>query len=272
MDLPGVSSAWEQAGTVADLSQIARTADELGFDHLTCPEHIALPPEESAHRGLTYWDPLATLSFLAAQTQCIRLTTSVLVLSYHHPLQIAKSYGTLDVLSRGRLTLGVGVGSAAMEFELLGADFDSRGEHADDAIQALRAALSTSLPEYHGSHYQFSGFVVEPHAEQRHVPIWVGGRSLRSLRRAARFGDGWMPFGLTTRQIADMLDRTETPAQFDVVLPTGCAIDPLNDPAGATARLEALRAAGATAATCSIAATSAAHYCEQLVRLRQLAG
>lgn len=274
--LPGVSSAWERTGTVADLIEIARTADTLGFDYLTCSEHIALPREESADRGVTYWDPLAVLSFLAARTDHIRLTTSVLVLGYHHPLAIAKRYGTLDVLSGGRLTLGVGVGSAAAEFDLLGADFDGRGQRADDAIQALRASLSIPQPEYRGSHYTFSGLVVEPHAIQPHVPIWVGGRTLRSLRRAVQYADGWMPFGLNTREIGEMLGCVdiETPVDsathFDIVLPTGRAIDPLNDPNGTTARLDALRDAGATAVTCSIAATSATHYCDQLVRLSQL--
>ena len=127
MQLPGVSSEWETDADIADLARIARTADELGFDHITCAEHIALPVGEGAARGLTYWDPLSTLGFLAAHTSRISLTTSVVVLGYHHPLEIAKRFGTLDRLSGGRLVLGVGVGSSAEEFELLGATFDGRG-------------------------------------------------------------------------------------------------------------------------------------------------
>lgn len=271
MQLPGVSSSWEEVAGVADLATVAHTADELGFDHLTCAEHIAVPVGDGGQRGLTYWDPLSTFGFLAAHTSRIRLTTSVIVLGYHHPLEIAKRFGTLDRLSAGRLVLGVGVGSLAEEFDLLGAAFDGRGERADDAIAAVRAALSTTRPAYHGSHYQFEGFAVQPCAVQPRVPIWVGGRTLRSLRRAVRLADGWMPFGLRTTEIASMLGKVDAPSGFDVVLPTGGALDPTADRSGSTKRLNALHAAGATAVTCSVAAESPGHYCDQLAALRELA-
>ncbi len=271
MRLPGVSSEWEANAEVADLAQIARTADELGFDHLTCAEHIAVPVGEGDQRGLTYWDPLSTFGFLAAHTSRISLTTSVVVLGYHHPLEIAKRFGTLDRLSGGRLVLGVGVGSLAEEFALLGAAFDGRGERAEDAIRALRASLSSTRPAYRGSHYEFDGFAVEPCAVQAHVPIWVGGRTLRSLRRAVRLADGWIPFGLSTTEIASMLDKVETPPGFEVVLSTGHAVDPTTDPHRIIKRLTALRDVGATAVTCSVAADSPAHYCDQLAALKDLA-
>jgi probable F420-dependent oxidoreductase len=271
MQLPGVSSEWEANAEVADLARIARTADELGFDHLTCAEHIALPVGENDQRGLTYWDPLSTLGFLAAHTSRISLATSVVVLGYHHPLEIAKRFGTLDRLSGGRLVLGVGVGSSAEEFELLGATFDGRGERADDAIRALRASLSTTRPAYHGSHYQFDGFAVEPCAVQPRVPIWVGGRTLRSLRRAVGLADGWIPFGLTTAQIESMLAGIDAPPGFEVVLSTGYSVDPIADRDRTIKRLTALRDAGATAVTASVTADSPAHYCDQLAALRELA-
>lgn len=270
MRLPGVSSEWERTAEVADLAQIARTADELGFDHLTCAEHIAVPVGEGNQRGLTYWDPLSTFGFLAAHTSRISLTTSVVVLGYHHPLEIAKRFGTLDRLSGGRLVLGVGVGSLAEEFELLGAAFDGRGERAEDAIRALRASLSTTRPAYRGSHYEFDGFAVEPCAVQEQVPIWVGGRTLRSLRRAVRLADGWIPFGLSTAEIAAMLDKVDTPPGFQIVLSTGHAVDPTADPDRIIKRLSALRDVGATAVTCSVAADSPGHYCEQLAALKDL--
>lgn len=271
MQLPGVSSEWEKVAEIADLARIAHTADELGFDHLTCAEHIAVPVDGSGERGLTYWDPLSTLGFLAAHTTRISLTTSVVVLGYHHPLEIAKRFGTLDRLSGGRLVLGVGVGSLAEEFELLGATFDGRGERADDAIAALRASLSTTRPAYHGSHYQFDGWAVEPCAVQPRVPIWVGGRTLRSLRRAARLADGWIPFGLSTAEIKAMLAGIDAPPGFEVVLSTGRAIDPIADRDRTIQRLTALRDAGATAVTASVAADSPDHYCDQLAALRELA-
>jgi probable F420-dependent oxidoreductase len=271
MQLPGVSSEWEKDAEIADLVRIAHTADELGFDHLTCAEHIAVPVDESGQRGLTYWDPLSTLGFLAAHTSRILLTTSVVVLGYHHPLDIAKRFGTLDKLSGGRLVLGVGVGSLAEEFELLGATFDGRGERADDAIRALRASLSTTRPVYQGSHYQFDGFAVQPCAVQPRVPIWVGGRTLRSLRRAVGLADGWIPFGLTTAEIEAMLAGIDAPPGFEVVLSTGRAVDPVADRDRTVKRLRALRDAGATSVTASVIADSPDHYCGQLAALRELA-
>jgi len=270
MQLPGVSSPWERSATVADLARVAHTADELGFDHLTCAEHVAVPVDEGGQRGLAYWDPLSTFGFLAAHTSRIRLTTSVIVLGYHHPLEIAKRYGTLDRISGGRLVLGVGVGSLAEEFELLGAEFDGRGERADDAIRALRAALSTTRPSYQGTHYRFDGFAVEPCAVQEKVPIWVGGRTLRSLRRAVTLADGWMPFGLSTADLQAMLARVDVPAGFETVLPAG-PLDPIADPRRATQRLTALRDVGATGVTVTVSAESADHYCDQLAALRDLA-
>lgn len=271
MQLPGVSSAWERDAGVDDLAAIARAADELGYDYLTCAEHIAVPVDAGESRGLTYWDPLSTLAFLAAHTRRIRLATSVLVLGYHHPLEIAKRFGTLDRLSGGRLVLGVGVGSLAEEFDLLGADFDDRGPRADDALAALRASLSTTRPVYRGSYYEYDDIAVEPCAVQSRVPIWVGGRTLRSLRRAVRLSDGWMPFGLNVSELADMIGRVELPGGFDLVLPTGRAVDPSADPSGTERRLVRLRDAGATVVTCTVTARSPSHYAEQLAALRDIA-
>lgn len=270
IQVPGGSSAWERDADIDDVARVAECADELGFDYLTCAEHVAVPVDGTEGRGSTYWDPLATLAFLAARTSHIRLATSVIVLGYHHPLAIAKRYGTLDRISRGRLVLGVGVGSLAAEFELLGAEWDRRGDRADDALRALRASLSTSRPVYHGEYFDYESVAVEPCALQRRVPIWVGGRSRRSLRRAVTLGDGWMPFGLQAAEIAKMLGSVQLPDDFDVVLATGRPIDPLGGPADASRRLQKLRDAGATAITCSLTAQSAAHFCDQLAALRAL--
>lgn len=265
---PAAASSWEAGAGIDDVARVAETADRLGFDYLTCSEHVAVPVGDAAVRGAVYWDPLATLGFLAARTSRIRLATSVLVLGYHHPLEIAKRYGTLDRVSGGRLILGVGVGSLQPEFDLLGAAWEDRGPRADDAIRALRASLSAAEPSYDGDFYRFDEMVVEPHAEQPHVPIWVGGRSRRSLRRAVGLADGWMPFGLRTAEIADMSATVDIPEGFDIVLPVG-PLDP-REPSGCLKRLRALRDVGATGVTCSVAADSVDHYCEQLASLRRL--
>jgi probable F420-dependent oxidoreductase len=267
---PAVRADWERGAGIAELTAIARTADRLGYHHLTCSEHVAVPTDVAVERGGTYWDPLATLGFLAAHTTTIRLATQVLVLGYHHPLEIAKRYGTLDVVSGGRLVLGLGVGSLREEFDLLGAPFDDRGARADDALAALRASLSQSRPEYHGPFYDFDGVVVEPHAVQPRVPLWIGGRTLRSLRRATTLGDGWVPFGLSLDELCALLARVDVPENFEVVLSAGAPLDPIGSPDTVARSLEKRREAGTTVVSATLASTSATQYCEQLEALRQL--
>lgn len=271
VQVPQVASAWEAAATVDDLAAIAEVADETGFDFLTCSEHVAVPQADAARRGAVYWDPLSTLGFLAARTRRIRLATAVLVLPYHHPLELAKRYGTLDRLSGSRLVLGVGIGSLREEFDLIGAPWEKRGARADDAIRALRAAMGRAEPAYEGPFYSFSEMTVLPHAERTDVPIWVGGRTEASLHRAVTLGDGWMPFGLKLSEIRALLAETAAPAGFEVVLSTGHAVDPIGDPTGTRKRLATLAAAGATVASCTISATSAAHYRDQVARLSEIA-
>ncbi|RSN61816.1 TIGR03619 family F420-dependent LLM class oxidoreductase [Actinomadura sp. WAC 06369] len=266
---PPGHAAWERTAGIDEIARIAETADRLGYHHVTCSEHVAVPAEAAEQRGGVYWDPLATFGYLAARTARIRLATQVLVLGYHHPLAIAKRYGTLDAVSGGRLTLGLGVGSLQEEFELLDAPFSGRGARADDALAALQASLSRRTPEYHGTHYDFSGFVVEPHAVQEHVPIWIGGRTARSLRRALN-ADGWVPFGIALDDLAKMLADADVPAGFEVVLAPSRPLDPVRDPGAAAAALVRLRDAGATVAGVRLVSDSPDHYREQLAALREL--
>ncbi|MGO3326145.1 TIGR03619 family F420-dependent LLM class oxidoreductase [Gordonia sp. (in: high G+C Gram-positive bacteria)] len=267
---PPGASPWERGAGIDDLAVIASAADRLGFHHLTCSEHVAVPAGAGAVRGGTYWDPLATFGFLAARTDRIAFVTQVLVLGYHHPLAIAKRYGTLDVVTGGRVVLGVGVGSLREEFELLGAEFDGRGAIADEAMSALRASLGRSTPTYSGQYFEFDDVLVEPHATRTDVPLWVGGRSMRSLRRALSLGDGWVPFGLSHETLEKMLAECHVPPDFELILQAGGILDPLGDPSACMAALEATRDAGATIATATIRADGAAHYCEQLVRLTEV--
>ncbi|WP_068181145.1 LLM class F420-dependent oxidoreductase [Mycobacterium sp. UM_CSW] len=267
--LPG-SSEWTRDASIEDLAQIAEAADRLGYHHLTCSEHIALPAAERSRRGARYWDPLATLGYLAARTRRIRLATHVLVLGYHHPLEIAKRYGTLDKVSNGRLILGVGVGSLKEEFELLGAPFDDRGPRGDDALRALRASLSVPEPAYHGEFYSFGGMVVDPCAVQERVPIWIGGRTLRSLRRAATLADGWAPFNVSPQQVREWLGRFDLPPGFEVVLPPSAPLDPINEPERTRDVLGELGAHGATIVSAIFKDASLQQYLDNLAALAEL--
>jgi probable F420-dependent oxidoreductase len=268
--LPEAHARWEETGTIHDVARIAQAADGLGYHHLTCSEHIGVPDEQARRRGARYWDPLATFGFLAARTERIRFATNVLVLPYHHPLEIAKRYGTLDLLSGGRLILGVGVGTLKEEFDLIGAPFDDRGSRGDDAMRALRASLSESVPEYHGSHYSFGGLVVDPCAVQDRVPIWVGGRTFRSLRRAVALGDGWCPFGIDAEQAAQWLARVELPEGFAVVLGPDRPFEPIENPDATADALGNLADTGTTIALARFVHHSVEHYLEQLEALADL--
>lgn len=261
MQHPGEFSPWEVDAGPDELALIAEAADSLGFHHLTCAEHTGIPASAAGVRGTVYWDPLATLSFLAARTRRIRLTTAVVVLPYHHPVALVKSYGTLDRLSGGRVILGVGVGSLTEEFELLGAPFEDRGASADRDIAKLRAAWGRPVVD---------GFAIEPHATTTDLAVWVGGRTKRSLRRAIELGNGWMPFGLSPDTIADFLAPHQLSANFDVVLAPGAALDPLGDADTVRRRLVRLRDVGATVANCSVRARSAEHFCDQLAALHAI--
>lgn len=267
--VPGAVASWEETAGIAGLATIAGAADRLGFSHLTCSEHVAVPTDVAAQRGATYWDPLATFGYLAAITHRIRLATQVLVLGYHHPLEIAKRYGTLDQVSGGRLVLGLGVGTLQEEFDLLDKPFGGRGARADDALRALRASLGSEEPSYVGTHYAFKDMVVRPAAQQERVPLWIGGSSLKSLQRGAALADGWVPFGLDLAGYRDLLDQVERPDGFDVVLPAG-HLDPIGDPGKALRRLTATAEAGATILNVTIRAESVDHYVEQLETLAAL--
>jgi probable F420-dependent oxidoreductase len=269
--LPRAHAQWEEDASFDDVIAVVGEAERLGYHHCTCSEHVAVPAPIAEVRGARYFDPLATFGALSATTRRIRFAAHVVVLGYHHPLAIAKRYGTLDLVSGGRLILGVGVGSLEEEFTLLGAPFDDRGARADDAMRALRAALSEREPSYDGEYHSFEGFLVDPCAIQEHVPMWVGGRTLRSLRRAVELGDGWAPFGLRTSELAEMLTRVELPAGFAVVVQNEHPLDPLGEPERVAEQLGRFAELGATAVNARFVHHSRAHYCEQLAALVSVA-
>jgi probable F420-dependent oxidoreductase len=268
---PDINSSWEEAGTIGDLTRIVQAAEEFGFHHVTCSEHVAIPIDVAPVRGGRYWDPLATFGYLSAQTTTIRLATHVLVLGYHHPLDIAKRYGTLDLISDGRLILGVGVGSLKEEFELLGAPFQDRGARADEALAALRASLSRLHPEFHGRYYSYENVVVDPCARQASIPMWIGGRTARSLQRAIALGDGWIPFGLGFEELALLLDRARATRAWarratplELVLQAGEPVDPIGDPDGTRNAVMRIARLGASVMQLRMTHSSANHCIEQL--------
>ena len=272
---------WEFTAGVADIVSVVQRAEELGYGWVSCSEHIAIPSAASTVRGGRYFDPFSTLGFFAALTSRVGLLTHMAVLPYHHPLELLKRLGTLDVLSGGRVIVGVGVGSLQPEFEVLGHAFDGRGDRADDAIRAIRAAWGTRVPEYHGSHYDFERFIVEPSGLAREIEVWVGGRTRRSLRRALELGDAWMPFGFTLEGLtefltnekvqADLAARGETsPGELKLILAPEPPIDPLGQPDATAAFLAEYVALGATGFSLRFEHRSAEHYADQMEAMQSL--
>lgn len=275
--LPRASGPWEAGGGLGDVVAIAQAADRLGYHHMTCSEHVAIPRPVAERRGSRYWDPLATFGYVSAKTERLRLATHVLVLGYHHPLEIAKRYGTLDVVSGGRLILGVGVGSLKEEFDLLGATFQGRGEIADDAMRALRASLSEAEPTYDGPYFSFRDMIVDPCGLQPRIPLWVGGRTARSLRRAVELADGWVPFGLSLDRLSHMLQEEratqrwqEREEPLEVVIWPEPPLDPLSEPEGARDAVRRAVAAGASMVNLRFVHTSLGHLLDQMGRMADL--
>jgi len=277
--LPDAHAQWERDAGIVEIERVVIEAERLGYEFSTCSEHVAIPREVAAVRGGTYWDPLPVFGYLAAHTSTIAFATFVLVLGYHHPLAVVKRYGTLDVVTGGRLILGVGVGSLEEEFALLDAEFEGRGERGDDAIRAIKAAFANTEPSYAGSHYSFDGWVVEPAGQQRDLPIWIGGRTARSLRRAVELADAWAPFALSRQELAEMLERaSDTDAwkaratPLEVLVQGTPPFDPLGDADDTRARIQRLSEAGITGLALRFVHHSVDHYCEQLAAMRDVLG
>ncbi|MFJ4966597.1 LLM class F420-dependent oxidoreductase [Streptomyces sp. NPDC088729] len=199
---------WEAAATPADLVRVARAAELGGFAYLASCDHVAIPRRLAEGMSTVWYDPVATLSFLAGVTERVLLMSHVAVVGLRHPLLTAKQYATLDHLSGGRLVLGVGAGHVREEFEAVGADFDGRGGVLDETIDALRAALGPEeYPEFAGERFAFSGLGQLPRPVQERVPIWVGGSSPAAVRRAAVRGDGWLPQGDPFERLPALIAR-----------------------------------------------------------------
>ena len=172
-------------------------AEALGYDSVWVMDHL-LNSGYIRERldGAPYYHPLATLSYLAATTKRVALGTSVLVLPYHNPVELAKYVATLDQMSGGRVVLGVGAGAMVEEFEALGVPFKQRGALTNESIAIMRELWTAADPAFKSERWNLTGFKFAPKPAQTSIPLWVGGSSDGALRRAATMGDGWHPTGM----------------------------------------------------------------------------
>jgi probable F420-dependent oxidoreductase len=189
------------------LVRLARAAETAGFDSLWAGEHHVLP--ESSERfppTNRILNPVVALTFVAAHTRTIRLGTGILLLPQHQPLILAKELASLDVLSGGRLIVGIGVGWAEAEYEALGVPFHERGARADEYLAAMRTIWSEEKPAYHGRYVSFQEVQAYPHPVQQPTPpIVIGGRAPAVLRRTVEQANGWYGFALDLDEIASVL-------------------------------------------------------------------
>ena len=197
---------------------VAEQAEASGLDSVWAADHIVLPTSHASTYpysadgefliapGLPFMDQFVTLSYVAGFTSRVKLGTAVTLLPLRHPLAVAKTVATLDVLSGGRTVLGVAAGWLREEFEALGLDFESRGRVLDEGLEVLRAAWTGNAVRFAGRFFEVHGVESFPRpAQAPHPPIWVGGHTRPVMRRAARYGSAWFPplFGTTPGLLAD---------------------------------------------------------------------
>ena len=188
------------------LTHLARTAEEVGVESLWTVEHVVIPvgykstyPYDPSGRipapeTMPIPDPLVALAFAAAVTKKIRLATGILILPQRHPLYVAKEVATLDVLSGGRVILGIGVGWLQEEFDALGIPFEERAGRTAEAVRAIRSLWKPEPEAFKGKYYAWGPLESHPKPmQQPGVPIVVGGHTELSAKRAARYGDGYFP-------------------------------------------------------------------------------
>jgi probable F420-dependent oxidoreductase len=206
------------------LGHLATTAERCGFESLWSVEHVAIPVKHLPYPGskdgqmaggddVAIPDPLIPLAYVAAITKTLKLGTGVLILPQRHPIYTAKEVATVDVLSGGRVMLGIGSGWMKEEFESLGIDFHQRGARTDEAIQALRALWSAGTSSFEGKHFRFGPLHSYPKPINKNVPIHVGGNSPAAARRAGRYGDGFFPTAANPEKLKQLFAIVRSEAQ-----------------------------------------------------------
>ncbi|HVC57096.1 MAG TPA: LLM class F420-dependent oxidoreductase [Stellaceae bacterium] len=205
-----------------DLARIVQGGEAMGYDYCTISDHIAIPRDMEAkypysdtgefpgRAGGDRYEQLTAVSFVAAKTEKLRLVTSVTVVPHRPPVLTAKVIATIDVLSEGRFTWGIGVGWCREEFEAIGTEpFAERGAVTDETIAACRELWGNENPSFSGKYANFSNIFFQPRPVQRQIPVWVGGESGPAMRRTAKLGDAWYPIGTNPANRLDTLKRFE---------------------------------------------------------------
>lgn len=208
------------------LVRIAQEAESLGFDYVTVSDHVMIPTsiasrypysdsgEFPSGAAADRLEQLTAATFIAASTNRLRIVTSVMVVPHRPAVLTAKILATLDYLSKGRLTLGIGAGWCEEEFVAIGAPpFAERGAVTDEFMMACKELWTNEHPAFEGKYVNFKDVLFPPKPVQQPIPIWVGGESGPALRRTARYGDAWYPIGTNPKFPMDTLDRFKAGVQ-----------------------------------------------------------
>lgn len=279
-----------RASSPEAIREVARAAEDLGFDSIWTTDHVLVPEAHLEPYGRIF-ETWTTLAYVAALTQRIRLGTSILLLGLRNPVLVAKQAATLDQLSNGRLILGIGAGWLAREFENLGMSFQRRIRFLEEGIALMRTLWTNPRPRFQGRLFRIEDAVFEPLPLQPGgPPIWIGGNTEAAVRRAARLGDGWHPVGLdpeTLRMRVAQLREWSHGRSIPVVCRMYIAMDSqlppvYTSPTGERrmrltgsgeqilGHLQALRDAGADGVILTFEAPSVAAQIEQMQRMAEL--
>ena len=198
-------------GNPASAVQVAQAAEAAGFESVWTGEHIVLPdpmlPSFPLSPLTPILDTIVTLTWIAAHTKRLRIASGIIVLPQRNPLLLAKELASVDVVSEGRLIIGIGAGWLEPEFKALGVPMERRGKMMDDALVAMRAVWTMERPEHHGPSASFSNVTAYPRPLQRPMPpVVIGGESPAALRRAITMGNGWYGFGLTVEEARQRIE------------------------------------------------------------------
>lgn len=238
---------------------LARTAEATGFDSIWTVDHVVVPagyrstyPYDPSGRlpspeDAPYPDPLVWLAFVARETQRIRLATGILILPQRNPLVLAKQLATLDVLSGGRVSLGVGIGWLEEEFRALGASFEGRGRRLEEFVAAMRALWTEDRATFSGDDVSFTDSVLRPQPLQGSIPVLIGGHSEVAARRAGRIGDGFFPFGVQGDELEHLVKVMRDAAEGAGRDPSSVEVTVSSyhlDPAEASGEIDALAVMG----------------------------
>jgi probable F420-dependent oxidoreductase len=197
-----VLPTYRRLATADNIVRAATVSESLGFDSVWVTDHVVVPASSVDAFGATFFEASTVMAYVAGITKRVQIGAAILIVPYRHPLLLAKMLATMDQLSRGRVILGAGLGWLEAESALLSVPHRKRARIADETLAVLRACWESERPEFHGDVYDFDGFHFAPRPyESRRLPILVGGASTAALRRAVRYGDGWIGDGQTFEEL-----------------------------------------------------------------------